>query len=127
MRNNQVATLVLSSVLFLIGFGCSAKANTEIELLVATAAPHILVVSFIDDYDSASLPTDPLTSDFIVCPTLNYSKNKQMEVLYKGKERGNKRFFLEVYLGISLLLKEIKNDMINTRETGGIHDGLVQY
>ncbi len=62
MRNNRVATLMLSSLLFLIGFGCSAKANTEIELSVTTAAPHILVVSFIDDYNSASLATDPLTT-----------------------------------------------------------------
>jgi len=55
--------LKLCSLLVLVGISCSARGTDEGTLTVTTAAPHILVVSFTDDFGSRRLASNPLTAD----------------------------------------------------------------
>ena len=53
---------MLCCLLVLIGSVCSARGTSEATLTITTAAPHILVVSFTDDFGSFRLPIDPLST-----------------------------------------------------------------
>ena len=57
--------LKLCIFLVLLGTACSARGTEEGNLSITTAAPHILVISFTDDFGSRTLPSDPLTTDIL--------------------------------------------------------------
>ena len=63
MRKITRNRLILCCFLTLVGSVCCARGTQESNLTITTAAPHILVVSFSDDFGHLRLPSDPLTTD----------------------------------------------------------------
>lgn len=76
-------------LLVLVGSACSARGSEEGNLTVTTAAPHILVVSFTDDFGSRRLASNPLTtgvSDWTIngkAPLAVYQRSGSVDELPK--------------------------------------------
>ena len=63
MKITTIRVLVLCCLFLFFASICSARGATESNLSITTAAPHILVVSFTDDFGLSKLPTNPLTTN----------------------------------------------------------------
>ena len=63
MKITTIRALVLCCLFLFFASICSARGATESNLSITTAAPHILVVSFTDDFGLSKLPTNPLTTN----------------------------------------------------------------
>ena len=62
MKSRTKYTLLIILLVMLGGMGCSSRGNRSLPLSVSTAASHILVVAFDDEFGSVSLDPDPLSS-----------------------------------------------------------------
>ncbi len=67
--------------LVLLGFSCNARGTPESNLSITTAAPHILVVSFRDNFGSFSLSTDPLSTGVL---DWNINGNSPLSVYHRS-------------------------------------------
>ncbi len=81
--------LAICCFLIFIASICSAHGASESNLSITTAAPHILVVSFTDDFGLRKFPTDPLNTNISdwkingVCPLYVYHRSSSIDELPK--------------------------------------------
>ncbi len=62
MRSVTKNIFLLSFLIILGGSGCTSQGNREAKLSISTAAPHILIVSFDDDFGTIEFRDDPLST-----------------------------------------------------------------